>query len=74
MKTLLTGILLIALALWVGWVALLASPAPRDLIWTVTPATSAPPGSGFADRSANIHGCFGCLDVSAGGAVGEGER
>lgn len=73
MKTLLTGILLIALALWVGWVALLARPAPRDLIWTVTPATSAPPGIGLADRSANIHGCFGCLDVSGGRAVGEGE-
>lgn len=65
MRAILTGILVLLLALWLGWVALIARPQPREYLWTVAPDTALT-GPASNSGAANIHGCFGCLDVSGG--------
>lgn len=42
MKTVLTGLALVAMAAWLWLVATLATPTPRNYTWTVVPATTAP--------------------------------
>lgn len=57
MKTILTGLALVALAAWLWLVASLATPPAREYVWTVSPAT-APPSEVVQKGSERPAGCL----------------